>query len=226
MGLHGYCVTRPIDGPSVTGIGGAPVRVTAMGSVAMLVSEHVSRPDASMDAIQQHNNVVAAAMAAETPVPLRFGQWLENEDAVRAALSTSHEKWAGLLDRFQGRVEFGLRVFDPARAEVDPAAPHHSGTAGSGGSGTAYMAELARRIGGPKAAREGVVSALNEALSGLELEERVEALRTAHGVASVAHLVHRADIDAYRDAVDAVRARLLRLRLLSTGPWPPYSFVE
>ena len=37
--------------------------------------------------------------------------------------------------------------------------------------------------------------------------------------------LHAARLEAYHAAMEKVRAQLPHLRLLSSGPWPPYSFV-
>lgn len=132
-------------------------------------------------------------------------------------LLTSHTKWVELLERFAGAVEFGIRVFDPEReAGTVPA---------EGGTGTAYLKGLASKQGADERTRAQVLTALRDGVSGVVLDERWEALRTTHGVMSLAYLVHRSRANAYNQAVDNVRGSLRSLRLLSTGPWPPYSFV-
>jgi hypothetical protein len=195
-----------------------PVRTITDAELAVWVSEHVERTAASVEAIREHNAVVVAGMTETvTPVPIRFGQWLSDEEAARASLRTSHEEWLTLLGRFAGAVEYGIRIFDPAReAPADGAEPKPV-------TGTEYMAALARKQSA--GAGSQAVAALARAVEGVILEEKVEPLRTAHGIASVAHLVRNSRLDAYRSAVEAARAEMPRLRLLSTGPWPPYSFV-
>jgi hypothetical protein len=224
MGLHLYCIApaahipESTNGPSVTGIGGAPVEAVVAGSLSLWVSAHESPPAASLDAIREHHNVVTAAMTpVVTPVPVRFGQYFADAAAARESIGTSHEKWLALLVRFAGTVELGLRVFDPARAPEAETTP--------AGSGSEYMARLQRRQRGPAEAVSVTTVALHDALAGIVLEERVSPLRTAHGVVSVAHLLHAAQLEAYHAAVERVRAQLPHLRLLSSGPWPPYSFV-
>jgi hypothetical protein len=151
-----------------------------------------------------------------TPVPVRYGQYLRDDAAAVVAAGTSHETWMALLRRFEGAVEYGLRVFDPAR-EAEPATAVRTGTE--------YMAALARRTRGPADRVEAVLSVLRPAVSDLVLEERSEPLRTAHGLVSVAHLLHATAAVEYGAAIEGVRKQLPELRLLSTGPWPPYSFV-
>jgi hypothetical protein len=217
MGFHVYCITPASHLPVITGIEGRPVAAVQEGSLAAWVSEHDARPEASVESAKRHNEVVVSAMTQEvTPVPVRFGQWLRDDAALRESIRTSHDDWMERIRTFGGAAEYGIRIFDPAR-EADEAAATAT-------TGTEYMAALARK---QKRAGEQseAVAALSAAVSGLVADEKIEALRTGHGVASVAHLVHPANLDAYREAVDQVRTRMPELRLLSSGPWPPYSFV-
>jgi hypothetical protein len=224
MGLHAYCIT-PAAGqdsaaaaPQATGIDGVPVRIVVANGLALWVTDHDNSPGADVAAVQQHNAVVVAAMTdAVTPIPLRFGQWFGSDAAARDALRTSHEKWAGLLERFAGAVEYGVRVFEPDRAAE---------TTSAAVTGAQYMASLAQRARAESTREHEALAALRAATAGLVMDERVEPLRTAHGVVSVAHLLHASHADAYRAAVDGVGAVMTRLRLLSSGPWPPYSFIE
>jgi hypothetical protein len=225
MGIHAYCISpsshRPFDG--LAGVEGANVRSVESGGLCMWVSIHASRPDASMAAIQSHNTVVVGAMTpVTTPVPMRFGQWLDDEAAAVAVLSASRMRWETLLEKFAGAVEYGIRIFDPARNDRTEGG---AATEAAHGSGRAYMEALVRKAGGEHAVADRVLTELAAALGGLVIDQQTEALRTAHGLLSVAHLVHLARADAYREAVDAVRSRMPELRLLSSGPWPPYSFV-
>jgi hypothetical protein len=230
--LHAYCIMPAGVSPAIAGIDNAQVRAIDHAGIAMWVSEHSAAPPATIESIKTHNEVVTAAMSTATPVPLRFGQSLHDDADAEKALRTSHEKWAALLEKFEGAVEFGIRVFDPARdrtvdaPSVDATGVAATDVAAPATRGRQYMAELARRIGGSDSARRDLVNAMRREVARHVIEERMEALRTAHGVASVAHLVHRANADAYREGIEAVRLLVPGLRLLSTGPWPPYSFVE
>ena len=222
MGLHLYCITAAehasLPPGGVQGVEDAPVRSVAYGALAALVSEHGARPAASLAAIRVHNQVVAGAMDDRcTPVPIRFGQWLDDDAAVRAALRTDETRWNALLRRFAGCAEFAIRIFDPDQ-RVQAAQPRP-------GTGREYMAALAARRTGPAARQAEATAPLRDALRDVAAAEVVEPLRTPHGVASVAYLVHRAQFDAYHTALERVRTSLPHFRYLSTGPWPPYSFV-
>lgn len=223
MGLHLYSI-----GPAghaapreLRGIGASAVRTIDGGGVALWVSEHERMPDASIDTIRQHNAVVVAGITDEiTPVPIRFGQWFRDDAAAIDAVSTSHTQWMALLERFRGAAEYGVRIFDPEQRTPE------STESPAPTTGTEYMAALAARARVTAATAElEPVAALRAATESLVAAEKTEPLRTAHGIASVAHLVHRSRSEAYLHALDVVRSQQPQFRFLSTGPWPPYSFV-
>jgi hypothetical protein len=238
MGLHLYCIAPAAHLPTgVVGIGGAPVRGIPCGDLTLWVSAHDAPAAASMDAIKAHNTVVTAGMTAEvTPVPLRFGQYFSDEADAIASISTSHEKWQALLLRIAGAVEYGVRVFEPERETAEEAGgspardpsieERDSAAVPGGGPGSRYLAALAQRKRGPEAAARAVLESMAKEMDGLLLEQRSQPLRTEHGVLSVAHLLHPREAAQYQAALERVRAQLPHLRLLSSGPWPPYSFVQ
>ncbi|MEO5511062.1 MAG: GvpL/GvpF family gas vesicle protein [Longimicrobiales bacterium] len=224
MGLHLYCVAPATHLPAagLTGVAHANIVVIVEGPLSLWVSSHEERPAADVPAIREHNAVIVAAMTPRiTPVPARFGQYFADERTALESLGTSHEKWLALLSRFEGAVEFGLRIFEPGRA-----GPADVDTEVTAASGTRYMEMLAARVRGTGAAAARASAALEAAVSGLVIDQRSEPLRTSHGVLTVAHLLHASDATAYRHAIDRVREELPGLRLLSTGPWAPYSFVS
>lgn len=225
MGFHLYCVTAAADTPQdVRGIGGAVVTAIVDNDLAVWTTAADAPLRASLEAVRAHNAVVEAAQQQETPVPLRFGQWLPDEAAVRSRLSARAAEWRAQLAAFAGTAEYGVRVVDRGLAasaqDVRPA---------STGSGRAYLEALAgreneraRRI----AAGQEIAAVLGQAVGANVLRSRVDPLDTAHGLASIAHLVRHSDAAAYRAALEAAIAERPELQFLTSGPWPPYSFAE
>jgi hypothetical protein len=62
-------------------------------------------------------------------------------------------------------------------------------------------------------------------LGDLVRAEREEQADTPHAVLTLSHLVARSAFDEYRARARTLRAELPGLRLLVSGPWPPYSFA-
>lgn len=225
MGFHLYCVTRSeLAAPrDLCGVGGISVRPIEAGSLGCWVTEHETRPTAITEHAQAHNAVVTAAIREDhTPVPLRFGQWLEGEADVVKALAARADAWTDRLTRLSGALEFGIRVVDP---DVQPVRDVQQPVTVTGRD---YMQALKQRVGTQsriEEARTRLRAQLADLFGPLVRAEVVENMHTAHGVASVSHLVERTHFDAYQNALLELRIRMPTLRFLKSGPWPPYSFV-
>ena len=225
MGIYAYCVVPPDHAPSVgvTGLDDKPVELVPMGEVALWVSR-LPRPTGSVAQITAHNKVVEAAVTDEvTPVPLRFGQWLDNEAALRAAMLDKTASYQEKLQEFAGCLEFGIRVLDPnaqrgARDVEQPAAT----------TGYEYMQALrenSKLAEQRRAVADQVRLQIHNSLQPLVRAEREEEARTPHALITLSHLVPRPHFDGYRERARGLRELLPALRLLLTGPWPPYSFA-
>jgi hypothetical protein len=223
VGLHLYCVT-PIEHlpRDVAGLDGAHVRGIEAGRVAIWASELDAPARASIESAQRHHAVVEAAMKLVTPVPLRFGQWLPDEEAVRLRAMARAADWEAQLAALRGTAEYTVRVLDPA---VDAPARDVREAAGSG---RAYLEAVAAR----RAARaqrfargRAVAGEIEAAVAEYVVRTRVDALDTTHGLATIAFLVDRDAADRYRSALDRALASHPGLHFLASGPWPPWSFA-
>ncbi|CAN5887724.1 hypothetical protein BH23GEM9_BH23GEM9_00900 [soil metagenome] len=233
-----------------TGIDGAAVRAVAVDAFACLVSEHPSRPPAATANVRVHNAVIVAAMDRRvTPVPLRFGQCLDDEAAIRRELESDAARWTRLLADFAGHAEFGVRVSaaadgpgsaanGPGSAADGPgSAADESGTAAgaardlhtvTANPGRLYMAALARRQQAASRHRDAagrIASEIARRAGGLVTDSRMQPLDRRDGLLSIAHMVAWTHVDEYHACMQELRTEMKDLQLLCTGPWPPYSFV-
>jgi hypothetical protein len=225
VGLYAYCVSPAtnLPDPSLTGLDDRPVEAVLIEDLAVWVSR-LDRPQPSVEAVQAHNRVAEAAITEEvTPVPLRFGQWLEDEAALRHALGERLAGYRDQLRQFAGCLEFGLRLIDPAGAEK--ARDVHASAATSGLEYMQALRESSRLAEQQRQRAEQVRAGVQETLQPLVRAERVQDERTAHAVVTLAHLVARSDFDEYRARARRLRTMFPALRLLVSGPWPPYSFA-
>jgi hypothetical protein len=101
-------------------------------------------------------------------------------------------------------------------------------TAPSMKSGASYLharAAEVRRDDALEVRARTVAEELNREVGGLAIERRVS-LCPMPGVAMrTAYLVDSARVKAFKAAFGKLRGSHGELRLLLTGPWPPYSFV-
>lgn len=224
MGVYAYCVVPRGHLPvQLAGLAGETVELLEVDELGVWVGR-MARPEPGVEAIQAHNRIVEVSITEQiTPVPLRFGQWLENEDVLTTAIREKSEWYHARLAEFAGALEFGLRIIDPAaEAEARDVRP-----AGSP-SGREYMQALraSSRLADERQAMAGRVrSRIQELMDQLVRAEREDELRTPHAVLTIMHLVARADFHEYRQRANQLRELFPELRWLVSGPWPPYSFA-
>lgn len=239
MPLHLCCVAPAgADVPvGLKGVGGASVERLEVGDTAGWYCRVERRLRPELDEIRAHDAVVRAALeVGGGVVPVRFGQTLEDEAALRAHLD-ERGGFAAELERVRGCVEYGLRVIAAVAASPgtktspeDEASPEMgTGSGGAGApSGRAYLERIARTLhaeeGGLEEAR-AVAARCEEAVRGLVRERIEERSKEPAGIA-VAHLVQQGNATPYEAGIREAIAREERGRVVLTGPWPPYSFVR
>jgi len=156
-------------------------------------------------------------LAARFPalLPARFGTSVD-EDELMFILSTRRASLARALIAVRGRVQMTIRVLARATAEDRGIMPVPEEPAGAvtGRDYLAGKARAARAVAGFEPVRAAVARWVRD--------ERVE---RRGGVSSVYHLIPRSSTVAYRRAVRTAAASS-GLRLLVSGPWPPYAFAD
>lgn len=234
MSLYVYCLGDDLSGAALeglTGVGGARVRVLALGSLAAVVSEpRDADVAANEENLLAHNRVNAAALAVTTPIPCRFGTRAAPErladyvSANAAALSSA-------LARVRGCVEMSVKLMSKAEGtgpetEVESDA---DAAVGAAGAGTAFLLKKRREILGEEGARRRAEEAAAWLKAGVgELSREADARLSPSEAIFVraAHLVERERVAEYRTRLRALAAARRDLRLLTSGPWPPYSFSD
>ncbi len=224
-GVYLYCIAPGGHGPGAgrRGLDDRPLLGRDCGPFTLWLSELEAAPRATVDAARRHNEVVAAASGREvTPVPVRFGQWFATPEALERRVLDRCDAYAAWLRELAGALEFGIRVLEAVPPSPSAAASTRPAT------GREYLEALARRDAAARAAAsraESLAAELRAALGGLVRRDRVEPPADGRGHASIAHLVARRDFERYGRRIAELRARRPALRLVVSGPWPPYSFV-
>jgi len=213
--LYLYAFVRDLDGvPAVAGLQGEPPELLRIGSLDAVVSGHERLdPEIAADSLVAHAAVVDALMAeTDELVPVRFGSVFEDEHSLRAAATAKEPGLEDVLGRVRGRVEFGLHVVR-ARPAAERERPKDGRERLLGKLEELRCAEKAAELDAP--------------LVQLAVDSRRRLLRTPRLLLSAAYLIERADAEEFADRARAiVEGRPRGVEVLSTGPWPPYSFAE
>jgi hypothetical protein len=173
-----------------------------------------SEVETSAAALWRHEEVVEALMADRDLLPARYGTRLEDEAAVARAIEERRDELAAALDRVRGAVELSVRVAEPDTRPGGVAVAHAA-------SGADYLRVRARA----EAQRERTRSAVHEPLLAFA-RASVEGSPHAPELFRAAYLVERDAVASFAAEVARLQSLNPALRILCTGPWPPYSFAE
>ena len=209
-----YAIVSGRPPKTIRATGAESLRLIRRGSVAAVVSDRTRSSEPTPTNLRRYDRTIRALANDFTAVlPVRFGTSVA-EDELIAILSSRHTSLTRALQAVRGRVQMTIRVIASngrhEEAKVD------AGHSFSGHSrGRDYLtgkARAARAVPGFAPIRRAVTRWIRD--------ERVE---HRAGVSSVYHLIPRSSIDAYRRAVHTAVAAS-GLRLIVSGPWPPYAF--
>jgi hypothetical protein len=202
----------------------SPVSLAEFGEDA--VAENLRDPVWLERAVRAHDAVLAAAAAATTVVPFRFGAVYESVDRIRELLA-ERDDFATTIRKLAGTVELGVTVFADRDAMRARAAD-----AGEAVGGRAYLERKLR-----ERELEGSLAELgaetHERLSRAAVAARANPLRRPEAVEAGrdmllngAYLVR--DRDRFEAELAALRAEHEPRGIVHelSGPWPPYNFAE
>ena len=212
----------------VTGVTGEPLRTVSVDGIAAIVGEIRRRPAASNRNLRQYATVVES-IAARVPaiLPARFGTTFDDAAELMLVLRSRRAWIRERLRAVRGRVQMMIRLVSESESG-DASLVSQSRAAGRARvrlehrstQGTQY---LQRRLELARQARE--VRELEPIRPPIRRFVKVERVERHGGIATVYHLVPRAQAERYRDAV--VRAAQENgIRLAVSGPWAPYAFAE
>ncbi|GHG87285.1 GvpL/GvpF family gas vesicle protein [Streptomyces lanatus] len=243
-----YAVCRPFRSAlqaQLTGVAGVPPKqLTHHGLVAVVstvpeadfgeapLRAHLEDLDWLTVTARAHQQVIDALTAVTTPLPLRLGTVFRDDSGVRTMMEAREEDFRRVLDRLEGRVEWGVKVFverEPAQ-DAEPGPPEHGAQ-----SGRDYL----RRRRMQTRAHEDVwqratefAGRLHEKLSAFAEDSRLHAPQSAalsgasgQNVLNAAYLVPRADSEEFVELVDREKDDAPGIRVELTGPWAAYSFT-
>lgn len=243
-----YAVCHPLDAPlqaELTGVGGAPAALLHHHGLVAVVSAvpeadfceealraHLEDLDWLAATARAHQGVIDALTTVTTPLPLRLATVFRDNSGVRAMIEAREEDFRRILDRLDGRVEWGVMVSVVSEAE-EPAEPVAS-AAGRPAGGRDHLCLRRERTQAHEEAwrsAETFARTVHERLLRHAEDSRLHppqnpALSGVPGrnVLNAAYLVCRADSEKFVELVDRTRNEAPGMRVELTGPWAAYSF--
>ncbi|WP_431964158.1 GvpL/GvpF family gas vesicle protein [Actinacidiphila sp. bgisy160] len=247
-----FAVCRHVDEDVLSrlpGITTAPVRALPFEQLHAVVqevpvaeadgrswTERLSDPHELERCARAHHEVVTAVAAHGPAAPMALATLYSSEERARQALSADVARFHAVLDRVEGRAEWGVKVYASAATDADRTAVPTRVPTGSptSGAGRAYL----ERVRGTHRAREegrraalqaaeeadAVLRGVAAAARRLRLQDQQSTERHSAQVLNGAYLVDEGQTARFTEAVITLRQRTEALIELS-GPWVPYSFA-
>jgi Gas vesicle synthesis protein GvpL/GvpF len=181
-----------------------PLRALKADGLTALCAPAEQR-ELTAEVLWEHEAVVESLMEERDLLPMRFGTLVEDDEAAVRALVERREELRASLERVRGAVELAVRAEANAPKDRMPA-----GTTG---------AEYIRA----KADRKEAARLLHEPLAFLARESVVQ---PGPELLRAAYLVDREAVESFVGLVRRLQETHDGLRVLCTGPWPPYSFAQ
>ena len=232
-----YCIFRgplPADLEIPAGVGGQRVSTAnydGFGAVLSKLAEPDSPPDISK--LLVYETVVESFYRHLTVIPMRYGCRVECPYEAIVLLRENHAAYGALLHELEGLAEMGIQVLlDNPRAEAETdrlAIPPECFPPRSGVSGAAYLdAKKLHYLGAQRATmlQNTFVEKLCDSLHGFFVRHKVELPSSSRShLMSLYFLVPRDSVESFRRAARHLHANE-SVKLLLSGPWPPYNFVD
>ena len=183
----------------------------------------------------RHQLVMDAVLDRCTPIPTRLCTVYSGEDALRGMLDREQKDLVAALAELDGKLEWGVQLFESGRPEAASPATAPASTAVA--SGTAYLQQkLAARDAGERqhADLELVCERLHAELNTIALASRLgipqRAELSGHRtpmILNAFYLVPNAERESFRARVTELDGELggAGIELVLTGPWAPYNFI-
>lgn len=210
-----YAITAAPGPPALAGAPSESLRAVATDRLAAVVADRASAPAPSARALWEHEQVVEWLLREHTVLPMRFGSTLGDDADVRELLDARAGELSDALERVRGAVEIGVRV---TWAGEESAAPQ----ATLDRPGTAYLHGRLRS----RQATDAAARRIDDRLRDLYRARRVRVAPGPPALLRGAYLVDSTAVPRFRARATAAAAELTGAQLVTTGPWPPYSFVE
>jgi hypothetical protein len=237
-----YAICRPFRSAlqaQLTGVAGEPPKqLTHHGLVAVVstvpegifaeepLRAHLEDLDWLAETARAHQGVIDALTAVTTPLPLRLATVFRDDSGVRTMIEAREAQFREALDRLEGRVEWGVKVYvETGTADEDPQPV----------SGRDYLRQRRSHVRAHEdlwQQAETFASRLHGTLSSYAEDSRLHAPQNSalsgaagRNVLNAAYLVPRADSEEFVELVDREKDDAPGMRVELTGPWAVYSFT-
>jgi hypothetical protein len=185
----------------------------------------------TMEAVLHHEAVVETVRRQGPALPVRFGTVFRDASLVASALAERYAPLEAALHRLGDKVEMSLTALWSG-AEAGDARSHavrEQQAVAEQSAGARYLYARAAELRDDETLKRRariMAEELDQILGGFALERRTTLLPTPRIAVRIAFLLNPAELAAFQSAFETLRRVRSEMRVVLTGPWPPYTFVK
>ena len=183
-----------------------------------------------------HEHVIETVMRSRTIIPMSFGTVFRTDEDIREVLRSIYASLKDVLDKMEGRMEFGLkvtwerdRIIEELKREDEEIHKFHVELTKKHLQSTYFARmQLGRMIDKALAERAaGFVREIYDGLRSVCVASRDNKPIGDKMIMNAAFLIEQPREAEFDAAVNRVAKKFgERLNFKYTGPWPPYNFVN
>ena len=238
-GKYVYCIIKSANplyfGPLGLGPQPSEVHTVIYRDLAAVVSgTPMVVQDPTRENVLAHQRVNETVMREHTVIPMSFGTVFKTSDDIVELLRSAYEAFSDVLNKMQGKFEFGLKVLwdrDQIVRDIEQEDEDIRRLKGeiSSQAGSTYFARMqyGRLIDQALQSKsERFVAGIFDALRGVSVASRSNKPIGDRMIMNAAFLVAREREQDFDARVKEIGSRYDKLTFKYTGPWPPYNFVN
>ncbi|HVT44756.1 MAG TPA: GvpL/GvpF family gas vesicle protein [Thermoanaerobaculia bacterium] len=183
-----------------------------------------------------HEHVNEIVMKDFTVLPMSFGTVFRTENDIREFLRGTYEALVEVLDKMDGKIEFGLKVnwnkdqvIQELELENDDVRRLKDEISANQTTSTYFARMQLGRVveSALQAKADAYVAEIYEALRDAAIASRSNKPIGDKMIMNAAFLVERQKTKAFDERISEIAKKFEnKLSFLYTGPWPPYNFVN
>ena len=237
MSLYTYAIidsTGAVE-ESIKGLFEAPVYTIPYRDIGVAVSELREKIQETTDAnVLKHEEVIETLMAKFTILPVRFSTIFNTKEALLSMVESHYQDFKDNLVRLHNKVEFGIKVIWQAdiikqriAAALDKAERNVVISTDSPAKSFVkekYEKHIIEKEFGEEANR--CIAAVDDHFNKIVVEKKLRRLQTEGLLLNASYLVESQRQNDFKRAFEQLKDAPGDLKLLFSGPWPCYNFIN
>jgi len=228
--IYLYCIVDCKNGTVKAGVNNTNL-INIVYDDVMVVGEMLpkDRLEVNLENLKKHEQIVEMYMQ-DNILPIRFNTFVDNIETAKRYIKENYSNIIANLNNVSNKTEMGLKVFwDLEKVKRDIKLENNKIDDAGISEGKKYIYKMMERYLIEKELKNEankIASFFRENLKECICNFKEKLLFTETMPLNAAYLIEKDNIGVYRSIIENLKKEREDLYIISTGPWPPYNFVD